>query len=176
MLIAGVFLAVAGAAAVPGHGPSSATAPKVQCKLAGVHYLGTTAQHQKVCFTLSANGKALREYSFGGRFKCDDGTRDVGVTHIEPDSTAVDVGGLFVLGAGAGGTKKITDVGKDGKFDGSVGLRSTGVSGYEIQSTFSGQIKNKAVAGVLRRRGKFNNPPSSVVCDSGTARWSARRG
>lgn len=149
-------------------GGRHAAVAKVECKLAGVHYLGTTAQKQKVCLTLSANGKSLREYSFGGRFKCDNGRGDVGVTHIEPNSTDISVDGVFLIGAGAGGSKKITDVGKDGKF--------ADVPGYETHSIFSGQIKNKTVTGVLRQRVKFRSPPSAdVVCDSGKASWSARR-
>ena len=176
-LVVGVLLGFAGAAAAAGHSPFSTAASKVQCKLPGVHYSGTTAQKQKVCLTLSANGKALKEYSFGARFKCDDGTRDFGVTRITPDVTDVSVGGTYILSAGAGETtKKITDIGKLGKFDGSIGLRATGMLGYSIESTFSGQIKNRTVAGVLRQLVKFGDPTSpDLVCDSRKARWSARR-
>ena len=160
-VLVGVGLTLAAAA------PAERAALKVECKLAGIHYVGTSTQRQKVCLTLSANGKVLKEYSFGGRFKCNDGTRDVGVTHIKPNSTDISVGGVFLIGAGVG-SKKITDVGKDGKF--------ADVPGYEAQSIFSGQIKNKTVAGILRQRVKFRSPPSAdIVCDSGKASWSARR-
>jgi hypothetical protein len=167
-----VGVSLAFAAAVPAE--RSAT---VACKRAGIHYLGLTAQKRKVCMTLSANGKILKEYSFGGRFKCTDGTSDVGDTHITADSTAVSVGGTYVLSAGAGETAaKITDVANNGTFDGSIGLRATGTTGYEVDSTFSGRIKGGTVTGVLRQRIKFGDPASpDLVCDSGRARWSARR-
>jgi len=157
--------------------PAERAAPKVACKLAGIHYVGLTAQKQKVCMTLSANGKILKEYAFAGRFKCNDGTSDVGDTHITAGSTAVSVGGTYVLSAGAGETPtKITDVAKNGTFDGSIGLRASGGLGYEVDSTFTGRITGRTVTGVLRQRVKFGDPTSpDIVCDSGKARWSARR-
>jgi hypothetical protein len=156
--------------------PAERAAP-APCKLAGIHYVGLTAQKQKVCMTLSATGKTLKEYSFGGRFKCTDGTRDVGDTHITPGSTSVAVGGTYIVSAGAGETpSKITDVARNGTFDGSIGLRATGANGYEIDSTFTGRITGRTVTGVLRQRIKFGDPASpDLVCDSGRARWSARR-
>lgn len=167
-LLSGVALAAA-----TGGLPSS-KALTVHCKLAGLHYLGTTSQKQKVCITVSATGKALKEYSFAGRFKCDDGDSYLGSTHIAPSTTDVGVGDQYLLGAGAGGGTSIAAVTNTGRFDGSTGLLSGGK--HQLQITFTGQVKGRLVTGVLREHVDFGSQSSpGLVCNSGLVRWSARR-
>ncbi len=69
---AGCVLIVVLAAAVAGVFVPAAEGGlvKVQCKLTGVRYVGTTAQKQQVCFTLSTDGRKLREYAYGFRDSC----------------------------------------------------------------------------------------------------------
>ncbi len=163
LLLAGVLLAIASSPA-----PARSAAPRVECKLAGVHYLGTTRQGQKVCLTISADGKALRQYSFGGRFKCGDGTVQSGVTQVDAKSFLVSVDGLFQLGAGAGSSRTVTTIGRDGTF--------RHIPGSSAPSTFTGKIKGTSASGTLRQHFEYKPPSAAgVVCDTGLTAWSARR-
>ena len=45
-------------------------AVKPKCTIGGVHYVGSTSQKQQVCFTLSTDGKKLREYAYSFRDDC----------------------------------------------------------------------------------------------------------
>ena len=144
-----------------------AGAPRVECKLAGVHFLGTTRQGQKVCLTISPNGKALRQYSFGGRFKCSDGSAQTGVTQVDAKGFFVSVDGLYQLGAGGGSSRTVTAIGATGTFK--------DIPGLSTPSTFTGKIKGTTATGTLRQHFAYKSSSSNLVCDSGLTAWSARR-
>ena len=159
LVLGGVGLAVAAAA------PAERAALKVECKLAGIHYLGTTSQAQKVCFTLSPDRKALREYGFGGRFKCADGVRRVGTTHIEPGIEDIEVGPAFLLGPGHGNRSAVTRVARDGTFSDTP---------LALPDTFSGKLEGTQRAGGHLRQHLSRGSGLGVVCDTGSVRWTAR--
>lgn len=58
----------------PGGGASTAnpSAP-TGCKFAGKRFVGTTSQRKKLCFTLTSDGRRLREYAFDYRNTCGSG-------------------------------------------------------------------------------------------------------
>jgi hypothetical protein len=64
-----VVLAGGSSIALASAGGGAAVKPK--CTIAGVRYVGSTSQKQQVCFTLSTDGKKLREYAYNFRDDCD---------------------------------------------------------------------------------------------------------
>jgi hypothetical protein len=62
-----IGILVAAAAATPIAGGAQA---KVVCTLAGAHYRGTSSQRQRVCFTVSKDGRKLVEFAYGFRDNC----------------------------------------------------------------------------------------------------------
>lgn len=76
----GVALLVAFAVALVGASgggasPSSVSAdPSTKCKLTGQRYVGTTSQKKRLCFTLTSDGRRLREYAYDYRNTCGGGS------------------------------------------------------------------------------------------------------
>lgn len=52
--------------------PAAANAP-TGCKFAGKRFVGTTSQRKRVCFTLTVDGKRLREYAYDYNNTCGSG-------------------------------------------------------------------------------------------------------
>jgi hypothetical protein len=48
--------------------------PSTKCKLTGQRYVGTTSQKKRLCFTLTSDGKRLREYAYDYRNTCGGGS------------------------------------------------------------------------------------------------------
>jgi hypothetical protein len=71
-----IFLAVTLiGASEGGASPSRANPdPSTTCTLTGKRYVGTTSQKKRLCFTLTADGKRLREYAFDYRNTCGGGS------------------------------------------------------------------------------------------------------
>ena len=161
MVLGGVSLTLAAAA------PAERGALKVECKLAAIHYLGTTKQRQKVCLTLTADGKALRQYQFAGRFKCGDGSTQGGLVQIEATSSLVQVDGLVTLGSSAGSGKIVTKLRADGSFSHSAD---------GAPSVFTGKVGKTLATGSLREHYEYGGASSGMAtCDLGKTTWSARR-
>ncbi len=177
VLVGGVVVASPLAGAAPGvasHAENGRTASSparvrcpvpgrycVGCKLAGLRYLGTTSQGREVCFTVSRDRKALREYSFG--FKC---RIYPGWAAIEPSSEVIRVDGNITVGTGHGSGGAVTTIRRDGTFS-DIPLE---------HGVFKGKLEALRAAGILRQQ----YPPIPVggaapVCDTGTVRWTAKR-
>jgi hypothetical protein len=73
-LLAVLAVALMGASG-GGASPSSASAdPSTRCKLTGQRYVGTTSQKKRLCFTLTSDGRRLREYAYDYRNTCGGGS------------------------------------------------------------------------------------------------------
>lgn len=162
-MLTAVVLGVASSGTAAG-GPTAAVTPfPVECTLAGTHYLGTTRQGHKVCLTVSANGKVLREFSFGTRSKCSDGKRRVGATSVKPRASFSRIGVPFV------GWDRVRTF----PINASGAFTATFLPPPD-PATFSGRIRQGAAAGVLRLRVEELDG-ASLTCDTGTVAWSAKR-
>src|SRR5437870_3988876 len=62
-VVAAAALAAAGALSAGGSGATKAASALPQCKLGGIRYAGAAAGKAGVCFTVSANRKAIREFA-----------------------------------------------------------------------------------------------------------------
>jgi hypothetical protein len=136
-----------------------ASTGKKLCTRAGVRYVGTTSQKQRVCFTLSRDSKRLREYAFVSRVKCD-GTASLATTQVGYGAS-VEVEDQVLITS----REQNSALAKDGSF--------FEFPPGEAASRFTGKLKTGGKAsGKLRQRIKFDD---GTVCESGTARWSAHK-
>ena len=91
------------------------------------------------------------------------GIHYLGTTEIEPRLTAIEVYGAFLLGTGKGVGGILMKVAPDGRFSDTPG---------ESPSFFKGRAQGTGKAtGTLRQHFEYQG----VTCDTGSARWSARR-
>ena len=137
-------MALAGTAAAA---PSSTA--KLGCKLSGVHYFGSGAKGTKLCFTLSSDGRKLRELVLDYRASCSSG----GEAHATSRTTNPKTGVLTTLSAS--------------------GAFSFGSAG----SYFKGAVRGSSASGKLRQKQSSAGPGGlPETCDSGVVSWTARRG
>jgi hypothetical protein len=151
---------------VPAALASSVAAPTVQCKLAGKHYVGTTSQAQKLCFTVTSNGRGIRQYVFAIRFRCGNQTLP-GVVFVRAGGVLISVGGTVSFAARTGNVAAI--VGAAGSFADTFTLAG------RKPSTFRGTIRPATATGSLVVH--FVAGPANaggVGCDV-AATWKAKR-
>lgn len=132
-----------------GSSASEADPAKLGCKLAGVRYIGTGASKGKLCFTLTANGRTMRENA------------------MEPCRAAQDV--VTSLGRSA----KRVAVKANGKFSATRSVLAIGASGdlgslEWMNATFSGRIQGSRASGFLVLEGSSSGQKFRCA-------WSARR-
>ena len=121
------------------------------CKLAGIRYVGSTSQKKRVCLTLSKNGKRLREWSFGYRFRCSDGV-------------------------GASGNARTTSrtgipLGRSGRFAYTAGFSFFRGSASGTGASGTLRLGEQGVRPSIDP----TRPPQVVTCDTGVVRWTARK-
>jgi hypothetical protein len=139
-LAAAVALGAAGALIPAGSG---ATGAMPRCKLAGIRYAGAPAGKAGVCFTLTANSKAMREFA------------------VDP-CAAADVA------LGTSRFQKRVPIRANGTFKATGSSLAAGGAGLGyVNLTLSGRIKGKVAAGSLKLESTDNG--STFTC-SWTAR------
>jgi hypothetical protein len=121
----------------------------LNCKLAGVRYVGTGASRGKVCFTLTANGRTMKENA------------------VEPCSAARDVV------TSVGRTAKAVAVKANGTFSTTRRVLAIGASGdlgslEWMNVTFSGRIQGARASSSLVLEGSTSGHAFRCA-------WSARR-
>ena len=145
-LAAAAALAAAGAFASGDSGATGRGPSALECKLAGMRYAGAAAGKAKVCFTLTANGKAMREFALD----------------IQPCPKADVI--LFQRRFAYRRTIRA-----NGRF--SVTAYTAATSGGnlgQVSLTFSGRIRGSRASGSLELHAQPSG--SSIACS-----WTARR-
>ena len=161
LLALGAVTVVLGA---PSAGAAPPTPIPVECTLPGTHYAGTTRATYKVCVTVFATGKAVREFSFGAAFRCSDGKSRAGATHVNPGSSFTRIGIYFV------GWDRVR----------AAPIAATGTFTWTFlpppdPASFAGKILRSGVAaGTLRLRVAEVNG-ASLTCDTGPVAWRATK-
>ena len=136
--MAAAALAAAGAFASGDSGATGVEPSALGCKLGGVRYAGAAAGKAKVCFTLAANGKAMREFA------------------VDP-CTAADVA------LGQSRFAKRVAIRANGTFSAKAStLAGGGVGLGFVNLTFSGRIQGKRASGSLKLASTQNG--SSFTC------------
>ncbi len=95
LLAAGVFSAAVlatSAAGQPAGRSRDAETAKLGCKLAGIRYFGAAAGKAKVCFTLTASRKTMREYDYDF---CPSASKLVGTPYGRTKPVALRTDGTF---------------------------------------------------------------------------------
>jgi hypothetical protein len=159
-----VVVSAASSSAAVSRSAAPPTPIPVVCTLPGIHYLGVTRQTHKVCLTVFATGKAVREFSFGGNFRCSDGKQRAGATHVNPGSSFTRIGIYFV------GWDKVR----------AFAISTSGAFAATFlpppdPATFGGKITRTGLAaGTLRLRVRGVDG-GSLTCDTGTVAWRASK-
>jgi hypothetical protein len=123
------------------------TPPERICKSAGIHYVGSTDQDRAVCFTLTPDGKRLREVGFDTAINC--AGRGTSSGPLDKEFEGV----LPELGAHARMDQEvIAAVDRDGN--------------PVLVYLFRGSIRDAAASGVLSNKG---------FCESLRLKWTAHR-
>ncbi|MBM2823754.1 MAG: hypothetical protein HW413_2500 [Thermoleophilia bacterium] len=156
MLCAGVVVLMgAPAGATP---TDTVLADAIGCKFSGKRFVGTTSQKKKLCFTLAANGKGLREFAYEYKSKCKQS------------------GGIVQLSSSGGSVRSIFSkpltLTADGSFSrtDSSGFLKGKIGATLATGTFRAQSTQQVPASVT--------PPITYVtaaCDTGIVRWNARK-
>ncbi len=137
------IVAVGVVAAVTASAPAAGGMEKtVACTLAGIHYRGTTSQKQRICFTVSKDGRKLVEFSYGFRDNCgstgDSRTTNARRGYIAPLASS----GAFSYGNAQSYFKGVM---KGSKASGT--LRSGGYNAGIGQTCDTGTVRWSAVRG-----------------------------
>lgn len=131
--------------AFPSAAPGSDVA-KPNCTFAGIRYFGATAQRGQVCFTLTPNGRAVREFAFtlANRRNCASGVSGFSVGNGK-EGLGLVTGGSFALS----GQSFNPDFGGQGRWSFRLAIR-----GSEASGVFS---------------------HSQGICGPGEVKWTAHR-
>lgn len=124
-VVAVAALAAAGALSAGGSGATGAASALPQCKLGGIRYAGAAAGKAGVCFTVSANRKAIREFA------------------VDPCSAAD-------VALGTSRFQKRVPIRANGTFKATGSSLAAGGAGLGwVKLTFSGRIRGKRASGSL---------------------------